>query len=140
MKTKKFLICWAVAFIVVFGLNGIFHGAVAADYFDKNLAGLEPAIHKMKDTNPLWVALLDLILSFGMTYFILVRYGSPLTLGRAAFEGGLLNLISSGAWNFANASLFNWPAMVTVTDMCWHVMLGCFGGLLLAVVYKRFGN
>lgn len=138
MKIKTFIICWLPTFIFVFGLNGVFHGKLAANFFDTNLRQLEPAIHKMSDTNPLWVGLLDLVLTFGMTYFITIRQTNKISLRSAAFAGGLVNLISSGAWNFANAAMFSWSTTVTVGDIIWHISLGAVGGLLIGATYNRF--
>lgn len=87
MKIKTFLICWLPTFVIVFGLNGVFHGQLAANFFDSNLNHLAPAIRKMSDVNPLWVALLDFILTFGMTYFICVRQTGKINLINAAFAG-----------------------------------------------------
>lgn len=137
MKIKTFLICWLPTFIVVFGFNGIFHGKLAANFFDTNLSQLEPVIHKMSDTNPIWVGLLDLILTFGMTYFITIRQIDKISLRSAAFAGGLVNLISSGAWNFANAAMFSWSTTVTIGDIAWHISLGALGGLLIGAIYNR---
>jgi len=137
MKTKTFLICWLPTFVIVFGLNGVFHTQMAANFFDTNLNQLEPAIHKMKDSNPLWVGLLDLVLTFGMTYFITARRDGKISLSNAAFAGGLLNLVSAGAWNFANAAMFNWSVTVTVLDILWHILLGAFGGLIIGAIYNR---
>ncbi len=137
MKIKTILFCWLPTFIIVFGLNGVFHGQLAANFFDTNLIQLEPAIHKMKDTDPLWVGLLDLVLTFGMTYFITARREGKINLGNAAFAGGLLNLISSGTWNFANAAMFSWSVTVTICDITWHILLGAFGGLIIGAIYNR---
>ena len=136
MKAKTFLLCWIPTFVVIFGMNGIFHAKIAADFFDRNLSQLQPAIHKMHDTNPLWVGLLDLMLTFGMTYFITLRQSGRIALGTAAFAGGLINLISSGAWNFANAAVFAWPVTVILGDVLWHVTLGAAGGLMIASLYN----
>lgn len=141
MINRNFLICWIPVFVVVFALNGVFHGLVAATYFDEHLSMLRPAIKNMSDTNPVWVGLLDLILVFGMTYFILNRRDQKISLSHAAFIGGLINLISSGAWNFANAAMFeNWPLALTGVDITWHVTLGAVGGILIAILNNRFGK
>ena len=137
MKIKTFLICWLPTFVVVFGLNGVFHGQIAANFFDTHLSQLAPAIHKMSDSNPLWVALLDLILTFGMTYFITIRQAYKINVSEAAFAGGLVNLISSGAWNFANAAMFSWSIAVTAGDIAWHMLLGAMGGILIGAIYNR---
>ena len=139
MKIKTFLICWVVSFIVVFGLNGIFHGMLASSFFDNNLSQFTPVIKKMSDTNPVWVGLLDLVLTFGMTCFITFRQQGKISLPQAAFFGGLINLISSGAWNFANAAMFlNWSISLTLVDLCWHIMLGVLGGLIIGTLHNKF--
>lgn len=137
MKIKTFLICWLPAFAVMFSLNGLFHVKLAAAFFDTQLGQLRPAIHPMHEADPLWVGLLDLVLSFGMAYFITLRAAGKLKLGTAAFSGGLLNLVSAGAWNFANAAMFSWSLSVTLGDIAWHVGLGLAVGLMIASVYNR---
>lgn len=122
----------------MFALNGVFHGQLAAGFFDSNLSQLEPIIHKMKYTNPLWVGLLDTVLTFGMTYFIILPQTNRIILSQATFAGGLINFISSGAWNFANAALFlSWSITLTIVDICWHLALGTGGGLLIGILYNR---
>lgn len=95
----------------------------------------------MNEANPLWVGLLDLVLVFGMTYFIAFNRGLKIDFRRAAFAGGLISLISSGAWNFANAAMFQgWPVSLTVVDMVWHIALGAVGGTLICWLYNRFNK
>ena len=137
MKFKTFLICWIPAFIIVFALNAVFHTLLAADFFDQELAHLSPPISKMKEGNPAWVALLDIVLTFSMTYFILVRQTGKIAWKNAAFTGGLINLISSGAWHFVNAAMFTWSMVFLYSDMAWHIALGAGGGLIIAAIYNR---
>lgn len=137
MKIKTFLSCWLPTFVVMFGLNGAFHGKLAAPFFDAQLSQLEPAIHKMGDINPLWVTLLDFVLTFGMTYFVLVRQTGLIKASDAAFAGALVNLVAAGTWNFANAAMFSWSNTVTIADIAWHVCLGAAGGSLIAAIYNR---
>lgn len=141
MKIKTLLICWLPSFIVVFGLNGLFHSVLAASYFDNQLSSFRPPLKMMSEANPLWVALLDLMLVFAMTYFIAFRQGLKTNYVRAAFAGGLISLISSGAWNFANAAMFQgWPVSLTMVDMVWHIALGAVGGALISWLYNRFNK
>lgn len=141
MKIKTFVICWLPSFIVFFGLNGIFHSLLAASYFDEQLSAFRPSIKLMSDVNPVWVGLLDVLLVFGMTYFIVYRQGLKIEYGRAVLAGALINLISSGAWNFANTAMFEgWPFSLTMVDILWHVVLGAAGGALIAWLYNRFNK
>ncbi len=137
MKLKSFFICWIPAFLFVFALNAVFHIFIAADFFDRELAHLSPQIAKMKEGNPAWVALLDFVLTFSMTYFILVRQTGKVAWRNAAFAGGLINLISSGAWHFVNAAMFSWSMVFLTSDMAWHIALGMAGGLIIAAIYNR---
>lgn len=140
MRTGTFLLCWIITFIVMFSLNGVFHELLAANFFDEQLSFFVSLIHPMSEVNPLWVGALDLILTFGMTYFI-TQLPSPVSKTRAAFAGALLNLISSVTWNFANAAVFvGWPTAILPVDISWHFLLGSVGGLLIAVLYNRFSR
>ena len=138
MKTKNFLITWVLTFVLVFGLNGVFHSGVAASFFDSNLQNIA-SVKKMKDSNPLPVALLDLIIVFTMTYLITNNKPSKIKIVEGAIAGGLINLATSGAWNLANTAMFDWPLTVTIGDMAWHAALGCGGGALIAWMYNRAG-
>lgn len=140
MKPKTFLICWLPTFGMMLALNGIFHAEVAANFFDTNFSQLQPVMRKQEDSKPFWVILLDFLLTFGMTYFITIRQVGRISLGQAAFTGGLLNLMACGAWNFVNAALFTWPNIVIVVDLAWHTSLGAAGGILIGVLYNKFQN
>jgi len=139
MKIKTFVICWLPSFIVVFGLNAIFHTLIASSFFDTQLSAYRPPLNSMTDGNPIWVALFDLILVFAMTYFITRRQGLKISFGEAAFDGGLIGLVASGAFNFINAAMFqHWPLPFIIADIPWHVALGALGGWFIARLYNRF--
>lgn len=141
MKLKNFLICWLPSFLLMFAVNGFFHGKVVSDFFDRQFAPIQAVIHPSEYTNMFWVVLLELILSFGMVYFIIEPQSAKISAGRAAFRGGLINLISASSWNFANASMFiGWSDALTVVDMSWHIALGAGVGYLIAVLFNRFGQ
>jgi uncharacterized membrane protein len=137
MKTKAFIFTWILTFIVVFGLNGLFHSVLAASFFDNHLSMIG-GVKKMSASDPAPVALLDFILVFGMTFLIARTKDGRISLREGAWIGGLINLISSGAWNLANSSMFNWPVIVTIGDIMWHVFLGSMGGTLVAALLNYF--
>ena len=136
MKTKNFLVTWGLTFVLVFGLNGVFHSGIAAPFFDNNLQSIA-SVKKMKDSNPLPVALLDLIIVFTMTYLITNNKPSKIKIAEGAIAGGLINLATSGAWNLANTAMFDWPLTVTLGDMAWHTALDCAGGSFIAWMYNK---
>ncbi len=137
MKAKFFLLTWFPVFIFVFALNGLFHTVLAASFFDKHLSHLGQAVHKMADSNPVPVAVLDAIITLGMSYFIVRNTAGKISVTSGIIAGGLINLVSSGAWNLANAAVFEWPLIVTIGDMTWHIGLGAAGGALMVLIYNR---
>lgn len=137
MSIKNFLLVWLLSYVVIFACNGIFHRGLAASFFDDHLHAIG-GIRMMKDANPAPLFILDLIIVFGMAYMICLSGIREINAGKAATIGALLNLISSGAWNLANAAMFDWPLIVTVSDIAWHTLLGALGGILIFRLSRRF--
>lgn len=132
MTTKRFLIAWLGTTIVLFILNGIFHGVVAADFFDKNSEGLGAAAVKMADFNPAPVALLEVLLGFCLTWIISKTNTEKISLQDAVVIGGLFHLSTSASWNLANmATLVSWPVQLAAGDIAWHILMGIVGGWLI---------
>lgn len=129
------LLAVIAALLVMFPLNGLFHSVLAAGFFDRELAALAPAIRPMKEANPLFVLLLDATIAAAIVA-LLARQPSP-TARQGASVGALANLLTSSAWNLANAaSLVTWSATAAVADIAWHVALGAAAGALAATVLR----
>lgn len=139
MSMKKFLLVWLLSYVAIFACNGIFHIGLAASFFDEHLHHIG-GIKMMKDANPAPLFVLDLIIVFGMSYMICMAGIMEMNMRKAAITGALINLISSGAWNLANAAMFDWPVIVTVSDIAWHTILGALGGILIFWLSRRFGT
>jgi uncharacterized membrane protein len=132
MTTKRFLISWLAATVVLFILNGIFHGLVAADFFDKNLVGLGGAVVKMADFNPAPVAVLELLLVFCMTWIFAKTHSEKTTLRDVVTIGAIFQLCTSATWSLANmATLVSWPISLALVDVAWHTLMGALAGWLI---------
>ncbi len=132
MIIKKFFLSWLAAAVGTFVFNGLFHGLLAADFFDRNNAALGSAALKMADFKPLPIVLLELILAFSLTW-ILFRVGAngP-TLKEALSIGALFHFSTAMTWNLANmASFVSWPLAVVAGDSLWHVLMGLLAGWLI---------
>jgi len=141
MKFRNFLLCWLPVFIVMFAINGLFHGMLASEFFDKQLQPIQTVINPSEYTNMFWIILLEIVISFVMSYFILLPWREKISGKDAAIKGALINLVSASSWNFANASMFiAWSTMLSVVDMGWHIALGAFAGWLIAWTYNRFAS
>lgn len=131
MTTKRFLTAWAVTTIALFALNGVFHGLVAADFFDKNNAGLGDAAVKTADFNPLPIAILEMLLGFCLIWIFSQTDAKRITLRDALTIGGLFHLSTSATYNLANmATLAAWPLQLLVVDVAWHILMGLVAGWL----------
>ncbi len=141
MKFRNFFVCWLPVFVVMFAVNGLFHGMLAGEFFDKQFEPIQAVIHPSEYTNMFWVILLEIIISFVMGYFILLPWREKIPGREAAIRGALINLVSASSWNFANASMFiSWSNILSIVDVSWHLVLGAFSGWLMAWIYNRFAG
>jgi uncharacterized membrane protein len=133
---RAILLSWLAAFIVVFGLNGLFHTFVAPGLFDLPLQGVMPS---MASANPFLIALVDVLLVAVMARFILRAQAARRS--EAAATGALIGLVAAGTYHLVNGALIPaWPVAGAVVDVLWHVALGAGGGLLLALVHRTLAG
>jgi len=138
MTTKRFLTAWLVTTVVLFALNGVFHGLVAADFFDRNFAGLGDSVVKMENFNPLPVAILELLLTFSLTWIFSITSSASISLRSALTIGGLFHFSASATWSLANmATLISWPLQLALGDIAWHILMGITAGWLIYKIGLR---
>ena len=132
MKTKQFISAWLATTVVLFALNGVFHGLVAADFFDRNFAELGDSVVKMKNFNPLPVAILELLLTFSLTWIFSITSSASISLRGALTIGGLFHFSAASTWSLANmATLVSWPLQLALGDIAWHVLMGITAGWMI---------
>ncbi|MFN0173871.1 MAG: DUF2177 family protein [Saprospiraceae bacterium] len=132
MTTKRFLKAWFTTTVVLFALNGVFHGLVAADFFDRNFAALGDVAVKMADFNPLPIMVLELLLAFSLTWILSITGSENNTLRGALTVGGLFHLSAAATWNLANMATFvYWPLQLAAGDIAWHILMGIVAGWLI---------
>lgn len=123
-------------FATVLPANVVFHTVLAAGFFDREFAALAPAIRSMHDAQPAPLLLLELIIATSLVGLLSQR--PTLTLAAGAATGATVNLLTSSAWNLANAASFvSWPAVAVAVDVAWHVTLGAVAGVVAAALLKR---
>ncbi|MFT3701312.1 MAG: DUF2177 family protein [Agriterribacter sp.] len=141
MKAKLIFWSWLPTFIILLSINGIFHMKIAAPFFDAYLHQLSPTIRSMRDADPVWIVLLDSMVSICMVYFITYRMdGTNIDRKASMISAALINFIAAVAWNFANQAMFPWSLTVTINDVLWHTVVGAGGGLLFFTFFKRLHN
>ena len=137
MKPQPFFLAWLVTATALFVLNGIFHGVVAASFFDTQLSVLGNAVVKMKDFKPIPIVILELVLDFCLVIIITRDRNEKVVMKEAVLIGGLFYLSTAITWSLANAAtLVAWPAIVTMVDGIWHFTTGMFAGWIIAKLYN----
>lgn len=132
------ILSWPAAFILIFGLNGLFHTFVAAGLYDPYLHGL---MLPMAQANPGFVAGVDAVLVAVMAYFILRTSTQPVQKLAGAKSGLAIGLVAAWTYNFINRAMIpGWPMASALVDILWHAMLGAAGGALMAWVYNALAG
>ena len=78
--------------------------------------------------------------AFGITIFILnpaiIKHESSIA---TLLKGFLFGLCSYGAYNLTNqATIKNWPIIVTIIDMAWGTFVTGFSSLITILLIKKF--
>ncbi len=83
-----------------------------------------------------WAILFYILYSIAINHFILIPYASAsdVMVSKLFFEGFLFGLVAYSAYDLTNqATIKNWPLIVTVVDMFWGAMLT---GIVVVLSHK----
>lgn len=104
----------------LFILDGIWLASTGKAFYGKHLAHLmAPSVSLLP------VILFYLIYACGITVFVIFpALRSGVSLGHVFLFGALLGFVAYGAYDFTNqATLRDWPIMVTIVDLVWGALL-----------------
>ena len=138
MISKFTFLAWLLTSIVLVALNGIFHGVLAAGFFDTHFAPLGDAVLKMANFRVGPVVVLEFALAFVLFALITRWRAVPIQVREAMLTGALFYFATSATWNIGNMATFSyWSPVVTLVDVPWHVFTGLVAGWLLANIFNR---
>ena len=138
MHSKFTYLAWLITAVVLVALNGVFHGVVAADFFDTHFAPLGAAVLKMARFRVAPVVALDFVLAFVLLVFVTRWRAEPVPVREAMRTGALFYFATSATWNIGNSATFvSWAPVMTMVDVCWHVATGLVAGWLVATIFNR---
>lgn len=110
---------YAFTLIVFLGLDSVWLGIVAQDFYASQLGSL-----LRDDINYTAAGAFYLAYVAGVVYFAVAPALAKESWPRAALNGGLFGLLAYGTYDMTNlATLKDWPLVMSVVDMGW-------GGLL----------
>ncbi len=78
---------------------------------------------------------------FGVTYFAVFQAMNSGGWRKAALNGALLGLVAYGTYDLTNqATLIQWPVLVTVIDLAWGAFLTAFAAVAGYQVARSFNS
>ena len=132
MNGQKFLLGALAAFVVGFGLSGLWHVVLLADFYESRAAGV------MRQQPLFWViGLAYLIVGLIMAYMYPKGYegGSPASEGLKF--GAIIGLLWWFPTNLVLYGVLESSFSLVIVDGAWHVVEEALAGLALAMVYGR---
>jgi len=130
---STFLIKYIVTFLVFLGIDAIWLGLIAKNFYSKTIG------HLMADKPNLLAALIFyLFYVFGIIVFAInpaLKEKNPMV---ALQLGALLGFIAYATYDMTNlATLKNWPLHVTVIDIIWGTFLTGSVSLVSYLILKK---
>ena len=129
----KFLMTYAVTFVVFFLVDIVWLGFISKPFYAKYLGDL-----RSEKVN--WVAALIFYFLFigGLVFFVINPSILKESVTYAFLIGGFFGLIAYSTYDLTNlATLKDWPVIVTVVDIIWGTILNsATAGITYLIVVK----
>lgn len=127
---KSFLYSWMVSLLLILLLDLVWFSITVERFYKPNMTHILTG-----EFSYLTAAIFYILYSFGLAYLIIVpALNSEIDIIKVACNGLILGLISYGAYDLTNqATIKDWPIIVTVVDMTWGASLTCIAS---SIAYK----
>lgn len=133
---KAFLFAYGASLLTFLVVDAVWLGVIAKRFYAEQLGGL-----MRPDILFLPAGVFYLLYSVGIVV-LAVRPEQPnLSLVNVAVYGALVGFIAYGTYNATNlATLRDWPATMSLVDMCWGVSVSAAMAVLGAVCARAFAH
>lgn len=132
-STSSLLKATVAAFVVSVLGDYLWHNVLLLSFYGPRLMELNGVA--ASTAFPLSLLFIELVVSFGMAYFILKTSHS---YTHAFWNGLFLGLLTVGTLNFVNHSiLVRWDMTLAIVDTLWGIGLGGIGGLVVFWTAKK---
>jgi uncharacterized membrane protein len=114
-----YLKAYVLTLLIFLGIDAVWLGFVAKDFYAEQLAGLLREEFNMAAAGGFYLAYVG-----GIVYFAIAPALAKGSWKTALLNGVLLGLIAYGTYDFTNlATLEGWPVIVTAVDVTWGGVL-----------------
>lgn len=132
---KKIIITALCSLVVLVAIDSTWLTIASKRFYAPQLGSL-----LAKNIQIVPIVLFYVLYAFGITIFVILpALQGSFSLMRLFSLGAFLGLISYGAYDFTNqATLQNWPMIVTVVDLLWGCILTGTTSVIAAQVARYF--
>jgi uncharacterized membrane protein len=125
LKTMQ---AYLITLLSLIAIDGLWLGVITRSFYKKYLGYI------FAEQVTIWpVIIFYLLYAFGVVYFVVTPAIQAGSLTLAISRGALLGLLAYGAYDLTNqATLANWPVIITIADMAWGVFITA---LVSAIAY-----
>ncbi len=118
--------------LVLAGLDGVWLGYVMKNFNTKHLAGI------IAEQITWWpIIIFYPIYALGVYFFVINPSLEANSVYVALWRGGLLGLVSYAAYDLTNnATLANWPVVVTITDISWGALVTALTSVIVYFIFR----
>lgn len=134
---KNIIFAWVICFVLLMSLDFVWLSLSMKSFYKPQLA------HLFKEDLSYFLAILFyFIYAFGISYLIVLPGLLSYTALEVLFRGFILGIMAYGAYDLTNqATLKDWPVLVTVIDMLWGgtltALTSLFGYFIMMYIYKK---
>lgn len=132
---KTFLISYGIAFLIMLVIDGLWLGIMTKTFYGKYLAHLMSASPQLL---PAALFYLSYILGLILLVVLPALTGNT-SLLKVFLLGALLGFVAYGTYDLTNqATLRDWPLIVTVVDLIWGTLLTGTTSALTVFIVRNF--
>jgi len=130
-----FLKLYLIALPILVVLDMAWLGLVAKNFYAKHIGFL-----LRPDFNLLPGVIFYLLYLVGLVFFVIMPAVSKGSWVYALLIGALFGLIAYSTYDLTNqATLKNWPLVVTIVDLAWGMMAASFVSVISYFIAKKIG-
>lgn len=133
-KSLSFWMVYAIAFVLLTTMDGIWLGIVATNFYADSLYYLlAPQISLLP------TALFYLLYPIGIAVLAVIpSHNEKISAYGALFRGAVLGLVAYGTYGFTNAAILaDWPMVVTIVDIIWGVLVTALVSAMTLIIAER---
>jgi uncharacterized membrane protein len=123
---------YVASVLILMGLDGLWLGVIVKNFNLKHLGSI------IASKITWWPVLLFYpIYAIGIVVFVVMPSLEAKSITMALWRGALLGLVSYCAYDLTNnATIANWPALITLTDVAWGAAATAITSVLVYLIMK----